>query len=925
MSVTVRGASPVLTGLLLVLLGLAGARQAVAGDVQEMLAALKAARQAAATGNLAEAAREYRHALQFVDRTPDAQEVRDGNKAVMLFELASVQRRRWQLDQAEELLRESEKLYKSHNRGSDQAACLSDLGYLAQVTGRYQEAQEYYAEARRLHETLREFTAENPRARAAAKFLIVVAGFTQLVGRYDEAEGQLKLSLKIWPKADQVRAKTFNELGALYTLRGQADPTQFRQARAYFEDCLTLLKAPGNADAMLLADCENNLGWLQSLRGDPDGDAEQYFQSSLARLTKMFDPDTEHPDLARLYANLGAVYHARKDYDRAEANYARSLRIRQDRLAPDHPHVALGYFNLGVLAASRLADGQEKARPEAVADLDKFRRLVTKSLGRVLPFLPEGQQLAFLATQREGLHAALSLGLQQRGNAAVVNRAAEWAINGKGLAQEVLAARAVEERRLGGARGKTLLALRDRLAALSFAGSSADQLQNQRDLLAQMQKEETALARDLKTAGTDRPWVDLAAVRRALAADGSVFIDVVRINTWDFATNGTVPARNKARYVAWIVPPKGDAQVEDLGDAAKIDAAVTAFRQAVLEVTDKMDDLGEKESEEQLRQPLRVLSKMVLEPLRKHAGATEPWVLSPDGALWLIPWAALPLNDAKGAAIQYAVEQHNISYVVNGRDLVRDRGALAAGSPLVLADPDYNLAPVRAEAAGLRGETRSVTLKNFDRVRFKALPGTAEEAAAITPKLGRFGKPVVLLQDKAVKRAFKSVRTPRVVVMATHGFFVPAEDAGSAPVNPLLLCGLALAGANQRAAARKLGADDGILTGLEIAGANLEGTELVVLSACDSGLGEVREGEGVAGLRQAFQLAGARAVLATLWEISDEETPLLMNRYFTNLAAGQGKAEALRGSQRRMIEYRRKDFGAASPLFWAFFTLTGER
>lgn len=225
------------------------------------------------------------------------------------------------------------------------------------------------------------------------------------------------------------------------------------------------------------------------------------------------------------------------------------------------------------------------------------------------------------------------------------------------------------------------------------------------------------------------------------------------------------------------------------------------------------------------------------------------------------------------------------------------------------------------------------------------LPFTKAEAEAMRGNLKQWLKsePNVYLDAKASETMLKSVKNPRVLALATHGYFLPVQEVeikdrpglefgegkrsvlfdkkGQPIENPLLRCGLLLAGCNQRAEA-KPGEDDGILTGLEIVGLDLNGCELVVLSACETGIGDVRSGEGVAGLRQAFQLAGAKGVLASLWQVPDRDTALLMQSFYGEIAKGNSQAAALRKAQLQRIADRRTDFAAAHPFYWAAFTLT---
>jgi CHAT domain-containing protein len=281
-----------------------------------------------------------------------------------------------------------------------------------------------------------------------------------------------------------------------------------------------------------------------------------------------------------------------------------------------------------------------------------------------------------------------------------------------------------------------------------------------------------------------------------------------------------------------------------------------------------------------------------------------------------VPWDALTLPNGR-----YAIEQYRISYLASGRSAFHDEQKVnrKVGPALVLANPDYDLGrPSKGHSALRMG-------------RASPLPGTAREAQAAAPSLLKWTgqKPVVLTGREATTIAVKEVRSPQALLLCTHGFFhadqgrAPGQPAGNNTKkweNPLLRSGLLFAGCN---VAQK-GNDNGILTALEAVGLELRGTELVVLSACQTGLGEVRNGEGVAGLRQAFLLAGAHAVVSTLWQVDDEATALLMARFFDNLANGKDRETALREAQLRLIDERRSSASrTAHPFFWAALTLTG--
>jgi CHAT domain-containing protein/tetratricopeptide (TPR) repeat protein len=816
------------------------------------------------------------------------------------------------------------------------AACLDNLAALHLERGDYARAEPLYQEASAIY---RQTVGDKH-----PDYAVHLKGLARLYYELGNTARAEPLMLQVVDINRQARgprhpsyAYALHDLAVLYDEMGNLA----RAEKLFLESLDIIGQSVGEKHANYAANL-NNLARVYLHRGDLDR-AERYFRQSCA-VTRAALGD-RHPAYAVSLNNLGWLLQERGDLTGATSLRVQARAIIQHREGDKHPHYAIVSGELAMLHARQGRWGR------AADTFDRALRTQHYHARRVLPGFAEAEQLSFLRHQHAAnYHNALRVALARRRDPAVVRLSAGWLLNGKALSQEVLAqgmllARAGADRRLVQP-FKELLSVRRQLANLTYAPPGPGGTGRRQEQLSQLAGQEEELVKRLgqhSSSLVQHPWVELDAVRRALPAS-AVLIELARLSALD---PGKEESRRQAaleRYAAWVIPAAGQGEVRliDLGEAPPIEAAVAAVRQALGQTVAVIGAKGERAAEQQLRRPLDALAGLVLRPLARSIDPAAEWIISPDAALWLIPWTALPLPDGS-----FALEKHQIRYVISGRDLLTPAAEKAAGPPLVMADPDFDLNPARG-SAGTRGWLPGEKLEPFSR-----LPGTAAEAKAIAPLLRRCtgAAPVVLTGKQALETTFKAVSRPRMVVLSTHGFFLEDQTGavsrlfagtgerglklslGARPprkgekvkvlVNPLLRCGLALAGANRRERARG-DADDGILTGLEVVGTDLRGTELVVLSACDTGLGQVRNGEGVAGLRQAFQLAGARSVVATLWQIPDRETTQLMQAFFENLAAGKGKAEALRLAQLAVIKQRRLRGKAAHPFYWAAFTLTGQ-
>jgi CHAT domain-containing protein len=860
-------------------------------------------------------------------------------------------------------------------RSAEAAISRGNLGGVYEALGDYTRAEAL------MQQSLQALRTHQPkRALELASGLRNLADLYTRQGQYPRSERLLLEAIQIQERAVGPNhpevGRTRNNLAALFSTMGQ-----YEKAEAMQKQVLTNLESSLGREHPDVARILTNLAiaYQQQKRY---AEAEPLYQRALAIRQKTVG--REHPDTALIEHNIAGFYVAQKKYPQAAALYEDSLAIRKKTLGPDHPSVSFSLVAMGELeyrqgrpdAARKCFDeallireqkfsenhpdlayahsalgelDQATQRWEASAKhFDLARRSFRKHVDQVLPLLLEAEQLLFLRhTEEPHFHAALSLVMAQPENPSIVEHSASWVLNGKALAQQALAQRALLARDTTNPQlaevVKVLLLLRKQLASLTMISEAKEPDAARQARIAQLSKQEQAQAQKLAQQGA-RPlgssaWIEINQVRQALKSN-SVLIEIARFKYNDHQKHDIEAEQLPEHYVAWIIPAQ-DAdkiRVVDLGDAAKIDEQVRAARTALNEAPALIREQGEREAEKALTPVLKKLAEKILYPLITASKPDQTIYLSPDSLLWLVPWSALPLeNDA------YAIEKFDIRFLVTGRDLIRADVTQKAGQPIIFADPDFNLDPAAVQTATQQilpksSGQRSTLRADAPSGKFKLglagpLPGTKAEAEFVLPQLETYtaNKATVYEGQWALEAIFKVLHRPRVLVLSTHGFFQEEQSkstaAASAPqqaTNPLLRCGLLLTGCNKPIDTSQVDGEDGILTGLEIVNSDLRGTELVVLSACETGLGEVHNGEGVAGLRQAFQLAGARTVISTLWQVPDKESARLMVQFFTNLAESGDKAKSLRESQLRLIARNRDRSGAAHPFLWAAFTITGE-
>ncbi len=608
--------------------------------------------------------------------------------------------------------------------------------------------------------------------------------------------------------------------------------------------------------------------------------------------------------LAELYRQMGK-------FPEAIQLTKKVLGTAEEAFGPRHPITAMQRERLAMFYL-----GAKKAKA-ALRELSSAMPIEEAHIALILSSGTEADNRQFLSEKAHLLHLAVTLNADHLPDDASATRLGlATVLSHKGRLLDASANTMATLRKRLGEADKLLLddlsGARAELARLILSGAGASGGDDYESDVAQLEAKVRGLEAKARKRSTElrireRP-VDVASVQKALPK-GAVLVEVVAYRAFDPRSKGFVGDR---RYGAYVMARTGNPTWVELGPADGIDDLVTALRE---ELSTPDGDYAA---------PARKLYARTFGKLTAAIGGARQVLIAPDGALNLIPFGAL--IDGDGA---HLIERFSFSYLSSGRDLLRLAVTVdAKQGAVIVADPRFDAAATDQAKADSRGQ-RAAELRSM---KWERLPGTAEEAALLSRQLS---SPTLLEGDKATESAVKKLRGPRILHLATHGFFLPAEEEpaalqvqpswlppASAPAiaggseNPLLRSGLVLSGANQLSSGR----EDGVLTGLEAAGMDLWGTQLVVLSACETGVGKVAEGDGVYGLRRALVIAGAESQVMSLWQVDDRATRDLMGDYYERLAAHKGRSEALRQVQLAMLAG--KDY--KHPYYWASFIFAGQ-
>jgi CHAT domain-containing protein/tetratricopeptide (TPR) repeat protein len=693
--------------------------------------------------------------------------------------------------------------------------------------------------------------------------------------------------------------------------------SDYNRARLAYEAVLGGCRKLGNVEAECRAAALFKVGETYA-RPEEVANAEQFFRQSVDEYEKLRRP----VETVNALQKLAEALKERKKTEEAKRALKRAKSIILKNSSNENLSLASVTWDLALLEmdAGKL--------DESLAHIHEAMEIDNKNIGQALLIGSEFERSRYVSTIGENSRYRRLLAVDPsavRNSREALMLGAELIVQRKGLVQEAVADELGYLRRLEDpevhAKLEELGRIRTRIAALVLTGPNHDGKEgNDNGLRVLSQRSEQLQVEISQKSARFRKAIQPVTVAQI---QGSIPRDAVLVEYLQFLKEYTPEEKNPkpqtgvmfglggrletysfpgfspigvgtGRYVAYVFFSEGDPQRVDLGSAEDINAISLEFRAA----------MSNLQNEAKARRLARELDEKVMRPIRKVLRGRLHVFVSPDGDLSLVPFAAL--RDEGG---HYLAEKYQFSYLNSGRELLRLADSTPdRDKPTIYANPTFG------KESHLLSTRRSGDREAVKSMSFDPLVATETEAVQIASLLGA---QLPLTGKLATKSSLQSLHGPKVLHIATHGVFLEDLSASDFPILDIVVLGPPPAEDDAMYRSGLVFAD-GILSSAEAGNLDLWGTQLVTLSACETGLGEVHNGEGVIGLRRAFALAGARSVLMSLWKVDDEATRDLMLTFYQAILRGESRSTALRTAQLDLIKQGRQ------PYYWAAWLLSGD-
>jgi len=838
-------------------------------------------------------------------------ELNDSIKAIIYHNLGVSHLRKYNIKEADNNLNKALSLRKNYfsENSLDYAASLEALGHLFFITREFPIATRYFKNVLSIREKL--LNEDHP---DIAQSYHTIGGMSHQEGDFKKAEYYYLKAIKIMEnvpnKENTFLSSLYIDLASVYK-----EIDEFDKEELLYNKAINLLEKTNNEFINNLAFAYNGMGTLLNRR-DKKNEAIPYFEKSI-KLKRQLLGDN-HPSLIPSLCNLGdAYYEVLNDYKTADSLYLNALNIANENFYEYHPFVSRILEQYADLALWGIDTSK------AITLIDKAYNSKLNYLSKIGFYQTESEALNYSQSLKETVdhfHSILiSTGLK---NPDYQKKSIEIALNTKGNVSDIIFK---QRKSYFNETDKEITDLfetfkkeKTKLSEIYMRGTRD---KNTDSLYSIINKIESDLA--FRSASfrqqLNYSYIEVEDIVQKLPAN-SILLEFFKVNYIDNDKDTLIPT-----YLLTVINNEGKYDVIQLSDASDIDNLIIKYKDNIHQMS-QLSHNPLKKDNAAFNLIGKELYNILIKPVESYITNNQLIFIAPDGGINLVSFASLVNNENK-----YLIEKNQIHYLSAGRDLInsQDDNNLKKGF-LLVGDPNFDSLPnMNAEYSVLdikTGDNNRLFRGNIRNIDVKPIPGTRNEIENISSICKKFSNEHIskFMGNMASEDNFKKYAPDnRILHLATHGFYLrDSEDTLSTNDHPLLHSGLFLAGVNQRnKLVDSLGLNDGILTAYEICELNLEGTELATLSACETGLGDIQEGEGVYGLRRAFHIAGVKTVISALWPVSDKSTSVMMSKLFdkSNLTI----PEKMQLLQINHIKELRDNGFTDHPYLWAGFIASG--